>query len=223
MVPPEPTFVDRDSLDVQARVTTASDARPGLADPPDSERRLVEALRAGDPRATESFVREHGPRMLAVARRILGNREEIRDVVQDAFLAALRSLDGFRGDARLSTWLHRIVVNAALTRMRGEGRHPPEVELDPLTARFDDLGAHARPVGPLPFGPEAALAGTEIRRRVRACIARLPAAYRTILVLRDIEELDADETARLLAISRNAVNIRLHRARQALMHMLQED
>src|SRR5512135_3173100 len=96
---------------------------------------LVARLRAGDGAAFESVVRSHGPRLLAVARRFLRNEQDAQDALQDAFLSAFRSIDGFQGEARLSTWLHRIVVNAALMKLRSrKGR--TEEPIDDLLPQF---------------------------------------------------------------------------------------
>src|SRR5207244_4090584 len=100
---------------------------------------LVERLRAGDPEAYERLVRAYGGRMLATARRMAGNEDDARDVVQEAFIAAFRSIDGFAGAARLSTWLHRIVINAALMKLRSRRRRREE-SIDELLPRFDDEG-----------------------------------------------------------------------------------
>jgi RNA polymerase sigma-70 factor (ECF subfamily) len=184
-----------------------------------SEAALIPRLRAGDDAAFEIMVRRHGAAMLAVARRMLRNEDDARDVVQDAFLQAFRAIDGFREDARLSTWLHRIVVNAALMRLRGASRRPEDLLPDALP-HFDETGHHATPVLPLPDAAGDLLERAETRALVRGCVARLPEAYRAIIVLRDFEELSTAETATALGISENAAKIRLHRARQALATML---
>ncbi|TMB10977.1 MAG: STAS domain-containing protein, partial [Deltaproteobacteria bacterium] len=105
------------------------DQRP--AGPPptsrsDGDEALVDRLRRGDPEAFESLVRQYGGRMLATARRLVGTEDEARDVVQEAFLAAFRAIDSFAGAARLSTWLHRIVVNGALMKLRSRRRRREE-------------------------------------------------------------------------------------------------
>jgi RNA polymerase sigma-70 factor (ECF subfamily) len=185
------------------------------------EAELLERARAGDGLACEVLVRQHGGRMLAVARRLLRSEEDAADAVQDAFLAAFRSLDRFGGHSAVGTWLHRIVVNACLMKLRTRGRHRA-VPIDELLPAFDETGHHARPVRP--WGQDQAdalLARDETRQQVRACIDQLPEAYRTVLLLRDIEELDTDETARRLGINAGAVKTRLHRARQALRTLLE--
>jgi len=179
---------------------------------------FLDALRRRDPAAVEGLVSEHTPRMLAVARRILRNEADARDAVQDAYLCAFRSLARFEGASTLSTWLHRIVVNAALMRLRSRRRRSEE-SIEPLLPQFLEDGHHAS--HPSEWMPsDALLEQRETREFVRAAIDRLPEGYRTILLLRDIEELDTDETARALELTAAAVKVRLHRARQALRTLL---
>jgi RNA polymerase sigma-70 factor (ECF subfamily) len=182
----------------------------------DDEHRLVAALRRGDQAAFEEVVRRYGSRMLAVARCMLRVDEDARDAVQEAFISAFKNLDGFTESARLSTWLHRIVVNAALMRLRRK-RRKPEESIDELLPRFDETGSWDETP---PTTPVDLLERAESRAIVRECIGQLPASYRTVLLLRDIEELDTDEAAAALGMSVTAVKTRLHRARQALRTLL---
>lgn len=191
------------------------EARGGSED----ERALLVALRAGDERAYERLVVEQGGRMLAVARRFLRDEEEARDCLQEAFLAAFRALPRFAGNARLSTWLHRIVVNAALMRLRAR-RSRPERAIEPWLPTFLEDGHSAIVYRDWSPSAEDLLARAEVRALVRAAIDELPESYRTVLVLRDLEELDTAEAAEALGITANAVKIRLHRARQALRQRL---
>src|SRR5512147_2038097 len=105
------------------------------------ERALVTGLRSNDALSYERFVREYGGAMLAVARRFHRSEDDARDAVQDAFVAAFRAMPFFREDARLSTWLHRITVNACLMKLRSARRHPTS-SLDDLLPSFDDTGHH---------------------------------------------------------------------------------
>ena len=192
---------------------------PPEASPPD-DGELLRRLRAGEDGAFEELVRSQGGRMLAVARRFLPVEEDARDAVQDAFLSAFRSLDGFQGGAKLSTWLHRIVVNASLMKLRTR-RRKPEQSIEELLPGFQDDG-HMEKL-PAPWrseGPDAA-ERAELRELLQEQIQSLPDGYRDVLLLRDIEGLDTEETARLLEISPGAVKTRLHRARQALRGLLE--
>ena len=189
------------------------------ATPVDDEASLVAQLRAGDQAAFEQVVRSYGGRLLAVARRIVGSEEDARDVVQDAFMNAFKSLDRFEGNAKLSTWLHRIVVNAALMRLRTRKRKP-EQSIETMLPSFLDDGHHEERFQSWDEPIDKIMERAENRELVRRQIDALPEGYRTVLVLRDIEGLDTEETANVLGLSVNATKIRLHRARQALRTLL---
>jgi len=195
----------------QPPCSDAAGAGPGDAE----ESILLARLRAGDEAAYEELVRAHSGRLLSVTRRILTSEDDARDAVQDAFLSAFRCLDRFEGGARLSTWLHRIAVNAALMKLRTR-RRKPETSIETLLPAFKEDGHHVEQFSAWCQPVDKALERAELRAAVRACIAQLPDNYRTVLVLRDIEELDTEETAARLGMTPNAVKIRLHRARQAL-------
>lgn len=134
-------------------------------------------------------------------------------------MAAFRALEDFRGQARLSTWLHRIAANTALMKLRAR-RRKPESSIEELLPDFTDQGRAARMPREWRDRSERLLESKEIRQFVRHSIDQLPESYRTVLLLRDIEELDTAQTAGLLGISPNAVKIRLHRARLALRTLL---
>jgi RNA polymerase sigma-70 factor, ECF subfamily len=198
---------------------TARNSRRPLPEP-EEERRLLESLRAGEHAAFETLVRTYSGRLLAVTRRLLRDEEDARDALQEALLSAFRSLAGFQGEARLSTWLHRIAVNCALMKMRARRCRPQEDPIDDLLPTFLPDGHVERGAVPWREGADMMLERTELCGLVRGCIDRLPESYRTVLLLRDVEELDTEETARLLGITPNNVKIRLHRARLALRGLL---
>ena len=189
---------------------------PGYGD----DAALLEALRAGDDAAYEFLVRDRGPRMLAVARRLLRIEQDAQDALQEAFLAAFNALDGFRGGARLSTWLHRIVVNACLMKIRSR-KQKAEEPIESFLPQFLEDGHHVTRPAEWQQPAEALVERREVREFVRSCIDRLPESHRTVLILRDIEDLDTAETAQMLGIEEGAVKTRLHRARQALRGLLE--
>jgi RNA polymerase sigma-70 factor (ECF subfamily) len=193
-------------------------ARSPAEEAPD-EAVLLDGLRAQDPLAFEQLVRLHCTRLLVVARNVLRNEEDAREAIQDAFLSAFKGIGAFDGVARLSTWLHRITLNAALMKLRSRQRHA-EQPIDPLLPGFLDDGHQADPAAPWQESAAQLLERRETCDLVRRCIDRLPEAYRTVLLLRDIEELDTEETARLLEVSVGVVKTRLRRARQALRTLL---
>jgi RNA polymerase sigma-70 factor (ECF subfamily) len=180
---------------------------------------LVAALRSGDSRAFEDLLRAHGGRLLSVTRRILGNDDDAREAVHEAFVSAFKARRQFDGRSRLSTWLHRIAVNAALMKLRTRRRHPEE-SIDELQPDFLPSGHHAATFKSWDEPADAAVARKERAAVVRRAIDRLPDSYRSVLLLRDIEELSTDETARALDLTPNAVKIRLHRARLALRALI---
>ena len=184
-----------------------------------SESALLARLRAGEDDAYHELVRVHGGRLLAVARRIMRNEEDARDCLQDAFFSAFRSVDRFEGKAKLGTWLHRIVVNACLMRLRKQKREPEEL-LDPQGPEFDRYGFRIGPTEMPCSSADELLEREEVREQVREGIAGLPENYRIVLVLRDIEERSTSETAEALGVTPGAVKVRLHRARLALRNEL---
>ena len=183
---------------------------------------LVQGLKSGEEWAFEALVRVFGARMLSTARRLVGNEEDARDVVQSAYLSAFRAIGQFEGSAQLSTWLHRIVVNTALMRLRSR-RRKPEESIEALLPAFmadghfvDRFASGAMPADQL-------LERQETRRIVRRAINQLPEMYRTVLVLRDIEELSTKDVAEVLGITPSAVKVRLHRARQGLFTLVRKE
>jgi RNA polymerase sigma-70 factor, ECF subfamily len=180
---------------------------------------LLAGMQAGDDDAFEACVRTHCTRLLVVAGRILRNEEDARDAVQEAFLAAFKEIGNFKGQARLGTWLHRIVVNAALGRLRSLQRHP-EQSIEDLLPHFGEGEHQIDPPAPWKATSETILQQEETRGLVQRCISQLPDNYRNVLLLRDIEGLDTEETAVVLGTSPGVVKTRLHRARQALRSLL---
>jgi RNA polymerase sigma-70 factor (ECF subfamily) len=192
---------------------------------PEHEAQLVSRLRAGDARAFEELLRDVGPRLYAVAKRFLANDDDAREAMQDAMLSAFRNMGTFDERSRLSTWLHRIVVNASLMKLRTK-RRKPSLSLEGLGAASSGDGlsfaasvpstAAAARTGREERGTTPTLEETELRELLRAQMEKLPDEFRTVLLLRDVEELDTLQTARVLGLSESAVKTRLHRARLAL-------
>jgi len=185
----------------------------------DDEAHLIERLRAGDNDAFELLVLKYGGRMLGAAQRILQSESDARDAVQEALLSVFKSIANFAGEAALATWLHRIVVNAALMQMRSRRRRAEE-SIENLLPQFDESGGWAEESCPSTQVADL----QESRERlslVRKCLDQLPDRYRIVLLLRDIEDLDTQQTARMLNVTTTAVKVRLHRARQALKALIE--
>ena len=184
------------------------------------ERSLLQRLRGREAEAFDVLVREYAGRLLATARRFLRCEADCADAVQDAFLAAFKNVDSFTEAASLSTWLHRILINCCLMKLRSQRRRPT-VSICELLPQFGEDGAYLRDVRPWRPEGTAESPSSETRAQVRACIESLPEPYRVVLMLRDIEECGTEETAALLGISCANVKTRLHRARQALRELLE--
>jgi RNA polymerase sigma-70 factor (ECF subfamily) len=171
---------------------------------PDDRRLLADHL-AGDPDAFTELVRRHRDRLWAVAIRTLGDPEEAADALQDALISALRGAAGYRGDAAVTTWLHRVVVNACLDRIRRRQARPA-VPLEDREIR----------------SPHDDHAATVTRLDIRSALARLPEQQRVALVLVDLEDLPVAEVAELLGVAEGTVKSRCFRARTAMAAMLRE-
>jgi RNA polymerase sigma-70 factor (ECF subfamily) len=167
---------------------------------------VAAAARSGDREAFAALVRATYERTYTLAYRLTGNEEDARDVVQETYLRAYRGIDGFRGEARVTTWLYRITANCAATQLDRRRRHRHE----PLDAGIEpvDVGSAADPV-------ERAVA-TDLRVNLMSAIAELSPRLRAVVVLRDIYDLPHDAIAAELGISETAAKVRLHRARRVL-------
>jgi RNA polymerase sigma-70 factor (ECF subfamily) len=183
------------------------------------EAALLARMQAGDGDAFAACVRTYCGQMLLVARRILRNEEDANDAVQDTFLSAFKGISQFKGQAQLGTWLHRIVINAALGRLRNLQRHP-ERSIEDLLPHFGDGEHQIDPPVPWQATPETTVQDHETRALVQRCISQLPETYRIVLLLRDIEGVATEETAQILGTTTTVIKTRLHRARQALRTLL---
>jgi RNA polymerase sigma-70 factor (ECF subfamily) len=179
---------------------------------------VVDRLRARDPAAFESLVRTLSGRLLAVARRVSRTEADAEDAVQEAFLSAYRAIDTFDGRSSVSTWLHRIVVNAALARLRRERTHPT-VSIDALVPAFKD-GDHMEHPSRWKSVTDDGDRRIEQREALLRALGELPEEFREVIVLRDMEERTSAQVAQALNISDALVRQRLHRARQALVRLL---
>ncbi len=178
---------------------------------PDDDAALLQAHVAGDPDAFAELVHRHRDRLWAVALRTTGDREEASDAVQEALLSAFRRADSFRGDAQVSTWLHRIVVNACLDRLR---RHKTRIT-EPMPEDEDRLGALA---AALPTDDPAE--ASERRTDVMNALAQLTEEQRTALVLVDMEGYSVEEVAVLVDCAPGTVKSRCARGRAKLVPLL---
>lgn len=188
-----------------------------VSEPVSDELALVNAAKKGDVAAFEELVRRYDRNVFRIANHITQNREDAEDVVQDAFLKAYSNLEQFQGQSKFYTWLVRIAVNEALMRLR---RRRPErmVSLDEDVKTDDD--SVPREVADWSPNPEQLYGQGELKDILTRTIQGLPASFRTVFVLRDVEGLSTEETADALNLSIPAVKSRLLRARLQLRERL---
>lgn len=182
---------------------------------------LLRAHNDGDPDAFGVLFTRHRDRLWAVAVRTTGNPEDAADALQEALISAYRRANSFRGDALVTTWLHRVVVNACLDRLRRNkvrAAQPLPDDLEERAAR----GAVLSGPGDVGTDPEAATIADERRRTVLAALDRLPAEQRAALVLVDMEGYPVDEAARILGCPPGTVKSRCARGRHRLAGFLAE-
>ncbi len=180
---------------------------------------LVERARSRDGFAVQIIMQRHNRRLFRVARSVLHDDAEAEDVVQEAYFRAFTHLDSFRGNAQLSTWLTRIALNEALGRLRRRRITVSLKDIDTINdqgeARVIYLSAARQD-----SDPEATAVRAEVRRLLERAVDQLPASFRMVFVLRDIEEMSIEETASQLGLRPETVKTRLHRARRLLRQSL---
>jgi len=178
-----------------------ADAPPGA---PDGE--LVRRFLAGDTGAASDLISRHERRVYAVCLRVLGDPDDAADAAQDALLAMIRKLDGFRGEAAFTTWIYRVAMNVCYDHLRRAQRRPLLHRADDATAPEPALDDHAD-----------AVAGAH---DVAAALARVPEDFRVAIVLADVQDLPYDEIAKVLDLPVGTVKSRVHRGRIALAKAL---
>ena len=183
---------------------------------------LLEKIRNGDPDAFDRFVDRYGDRIYGFGMHVCGEREDARDIAQDTLLQAFRSLKELKDAGALRTWLYRVASNACLMKRRKSKFAPArELSLEELMPAGPDAASIEIP--DTSAMPDQAAERAETQRVVQEAIRELPANYRIVLILRDIEQLSTRETAEALGIAETAVKMRLHRARLRVRNRLAED
>jgi RNA polymerase sigma-70 factor (ECF subfamily) len=188
----------------------------------DRDRDLLQSLRHREPMAAERLVSTYGERAYRLASRITRNGDDAQEVVQDAFWTVIRKIDMFRGESAFGSWLYRIVANAAYQKLRGRQGRRLELSLDEVLPDFDERGCHAEPVADWSQAANDPAVQAELRTTLSAAIDELPAAYRAVLVLRDLEGRSNAEIAGALGLTIAVVKTRAHRARLFLRKRLDE-
>jgi RNA polymerase sigma-70 factor (ECF subfamily) len=188
------------------------------------ERLLLQRLRDRDERAFKELIQEHGGQIYNLLYRMIGNRAEAEDIAQEVFVTVFKSIDQFRGESKLSTWLYRVAANHCKNRIKYLSRRH-----DRDTTGLDEIAEQkAVRQGGAPIGaghvesPDRVLEGLELERTVQAAIAQLDEDHRLVVVLRDIEELSYEEIVEITGLPEGTVKSRLHRARMALKEKLEK-
>ena len=194
--------------------TTASAAALAAVDPREDDLAIARRIAAGDRAAFIELMRRHNRRLYRLARATLRDDTEAEDALQEAYLAAYRSIAQFRGDANLATWLSRMVLNECLGRLRKSARRQNVI---PIVAYEDDMATTTPDVREV---PEQAFARAEMRALIERKLDALPEDFRTVFMLRAVEELSVEETATCLGIPEATVRSRHFRARSLLRESL---
>lgn len=184
-----------------------------------SDLELVARLQKGDTAVFREIVRRHQDKVYRLALRLTRDEARAQDATQDAFLQVFRKVSQFQEQSAFSTWLYRITVNAALMRMRSERRHH-ETSLDEASPRYTEAGEIAEPVDDWSTAVDEDAGNRELAQHAAKAVDELPETYRSVFVLRELEEMSTEEVAEILDLTVPTVKTRLHRARLALRKVL---
>jgi len=184
------------------------------------ERSLLRRLRERDEKAFRELLEAHRDRVYNISFRMLGNRAEAEDLAQDIFIKVFKTIDSFREESKFSTWLYRVAVNECKNRIKYLARRHDR-DRDELDETTTSTGANGQIGGPLPSAPDHALQGAQMEKLIQEAIAHLDEDQRTVVVLRDIEDLSIEEIVEITGLPDGTVKSRLHRARLVLRKRLQ--
>jgi RNA polymerase sigma-70 factor (ECF subfamily) len=182
------------------------------------ERRLIDRALAGDAEATRQIITANNQRLYRAAWSILGERAATEDAVQEAYAKAFTALNGFKGESSLATWLTRIVINEALGRRRSDQRRARSADVGSVAFMEDYRAALAQ--GSAAEPADKLVGQRQIAAILEHAIAQLPEPFRTVLILREVEGLSADEVGDMLGLEAGTVRTRLHRAKKRLQAVL---
>lgn len=182
------------------------------------ERSLLRRLRDRDERAFRELIEAHRDRVYNICYRMLGNRHESEDVAQEVFITVFKTIDTFREESKFSTWLYRVAVNHCKNRIKYLSRR-----MDKQKEELDDQasGINGVPIGaPAPRNPDRALEGAQMERLLQEAIDSLDEEQKTVVILRDVEDLSIEEIVEITGLPDGTVKSRLHRARLVLRKRL---
>lgn len=190
-----------------------------------ADRLLINRLKARDEQAFNEIVRRHGDQVFSLVYRMIGSRPEAEDIAQEVFVTVFKTIDGFRGESKFSTWLLRIAANQCKNRIKYLARRPAGA------GAFDDAaesaGAGASSLPPPAQGhidaPDVLLEAAELESLTQTAIAALDEEHRLLIVLRDVEELSYQEIGEITGLAEGTIKSRLHRARMAIKEHLDKN
>lgn len=193
--------------------------------PDAAERRFIERLRARDERAFNELVELYGDRVFRLLLRMLARREEAEDMAQETFVQVFKSIDQFRGDAKLGTWIYRVAINLCKNRVKYLARRKAQAEdeLEPLAERTSLDQASGGVTTAELSAPDQIAYGKQVEAIVKRCIGKLEPDFREVLVLRDVEDLSYEEIGEITGLAEGTVKSRLHRARTMLKHEVESE
>jgi RNA polymerase sigma-70 factor, ECF subfamily len=186
------------------------------------EQRLIARLTTRDERAFTELVRAYERRVLGLVTRMIGNRDEAKEITQEVFFQVFKAIGGFRGESKLSTWIYRIAVNQCKNRVKYlKVRHSDEQdELEAVAERVPLGEARRANVGTIER-PDELMAGRQMEQIVQNAILQLEPSFRECLVLRDVEELSYEEIEQITGLNAGTVKSRIHRARGQLKDLVE--
>jgi RNA polymerase sigma-70 factor (ECF subfamily) len=191
-----------------------------MAERLDPDKELLTALREREPTAAEALITAYGDRAYRLASRITGNAQDAEEAVQDAFWSVVRKIDTFRGDSAFGSWVYRIVSNAAYGKVRRRPLQFVDIPLDDVLPPFHEDGRHAGMLTDWSSSIDDPAVQTELRAVLSSAVSELPAHYRAVTVLRDVEGLSMAQVADALGITVPTAKTRAHRARLLLRQRL---
>jgi RNA polymerase sigma-70 factor, ECF subfamily len=189
-----------------------------------AERLLIGRLKERDEQAFNEIVRQYGDKVFSLVYRMIGNRAEAEDIAQEVFVTVFKTIDGFRGEAKFSTWLLRIAANQCKNRIKYLARRATDPEGLDEDRMGGDVGAaasgHIAPLSGQIDGPDVILEAAELDVLMQKAIAELDEDQRLLVVLRDVEEMSYEEIGEVTSLPEGTIKSRLHRARMAIKEWL---
>jgi RNA polymerase sigma-70 factor (ECF subfamily) len=187
--------------------------------PPEAESQLISRAQAGDMKAAEALFRRYHSPIHQLVYRMLRGAPEVEDMVQEVFLKTFRAIAGFKGHSSFKTWIYQIATNTCLNHLAKAERRYPHDSLDAATSEESDMTLGDKLASPT-ASPEEAAQASEVYRRVEEAVGKLSPEFRSVLVLRDIQDLSYEEVAATLDINLGTVKSRLARARKQVQRWL---